>query len=456
MRVICNGMSEKNISFSKKTSIFLFIIVIIIFFIGSCTKSENFTIGENFLESQTGVKLLDTFTVDLSTVILDSLKTSGTGIALVGKYSDNIFGSISCKSYFELGYPTEKFNETDVFDSANFILCYSKYYYGDTTSLMTLNIHQLTKQITLDEITGYRYNIDSMELASVLGTKVFHPRPKTADTIVTVPINSFGEQIFDLIKNNNEVVSTSDQFFEYMKGFAITEETGDGNSIIGFKADGKHIFMNIYYHAPSSAPVAKTYKIIFYNNDASSSSNSSYQFNHIHYNISKTAFSNIKGTGNILPSSKTGNKAFLQGLIGLLPKIQFPTLQNLLLENRWKIIKAELVIAPVLPSYAYFTLPSKLYLWETDKDNHMNTQLVNSRSEAIVSTLYTDNLYNEDTRYIFDITSYINTEASDLFYNPYHGLLISLSSTDLISTFTRMAIEGKNPVVKLRLYYLTY
>jgi len=148
MRVICNGNSEKNISLLKKSSIFLFIIVVIIFFIGSCTKSNNFSIGENFLDSQTGVKLLDTFRVGLSTVILDSLKTSGTGIALVGKYSDSIFGSISSKSYFEFAYPTDKFNETDVFDSANFILCYSKYYYGDTTSLMTLNIHQLTKQIT--------------------------------------------------------------------------------------------------------------------------------------------------------------------------------------------------------------------------------------------------------------------------------------------------------------------
>ena len=456
MRVICNGNSEKNISLLKKSSIFLFIIVVIIFFIGSCTKSNNFSIGENFLDSQTGVKLLDTFRVGLSTVILDSLKTSGTGIALVGKYSDSIFGSISSKSYFEFAYPTDKFNETDVFDSANFILCYSKYYYGDTTSLMTLNIHQLTKQITLDENTGYRYNTDSMVLASVLATKVFHPRPKSADTIVTVPINSFGEQIFNLIKNNDEVVSTSELFFEYMKGFAITGETGTGNSVIGFKADEKHIFMNIYYHAPSNDIVAKTYKISFYNNVASSSSNSSYQFNHIHYNISKTAFSNIKGTGNILPSSVTDNRAFLQGLIGLLPKIQFPTLQNLIFENHWKILKAELVIAPVLPSFAYFKLPGKLYLWETDKENQMNSQLVDSRSEAIVSTLYIDDLYNEDTRYTFDITSYINKEASDLFYNSDNGLLVSLNTTDLISTFTRMAIEDKNPVVKLRLYYLTY
>jgi hypothetical protein len=86
----------------------------------------------------------------------------------------------------------------------------------------------------------------------------------------------------------------------------------------------------------------------------------------------------------------------------------------------------------------------------------MNSQLVDSRSEAIVSTLYIDDLYNEDTRYTFDITSYINKEASDLFYNSDNGLLVSLNTTDLISTFTRMAIEDKNPVVKLRLYYLTY
>jgi hypothetical protein len=154
-------------------------------------------------------------------------------------------------------------------------------------------------------------------------------------------------------------------------------------------------------------------------------------------------------------ASDLGNKAYLHGLIGLLPKIQFPSLQDIFLENRWKILKAELVCEPVKGSYSNFKLPEKLYLYDTDKNNLINSQLSNS-SGYLYSKLSLDEYFNEDTRYTFDITTFIQSEISDTYFDYEHGLLIGLNGSDLVSTFGRMVIEGKNPVVKLRLYYLTY
>jgi hypothetical protein len=67
-----------------------------------------------------------------------------------------------------------------------------------------------------------------------------------------------------------------------------------------------------------------------------------------------------------------------------------------------------------------------------------------------------DELYKEETRYTFDITSFITNELSNKYFDYEHGLLIGLQKTKLISTLERMVIEGKNPPVKLRLYYLSY
>ena len=104
---------------------------------------------------------------------MDSLSTSGTGIALVGDYMDKEFGRTSCTSYFEAGLPANtEITSNAEYDSCAFILTYSKYFYGDTTSLMSLSIHQLTENITL-HTNGYLYNNSRFGYSNIaIGTKI--------------------------------------------------------------------------------------------------------------------------------------------------------------------------------------------------------------------------------------------------------------------------------------------
>jgi hypothetical protein len=184
--------------------------------------------------------------------------------------------------------------------------------------------------------------------------------------------------------------------------------------------------------------------------------NSNVQFNNIQYDLTNTLLKNLKATNNIISSSQTGNKAFLQGLIGLMPKIQFPTLKDLLMENHWKILRAELILEPVKTSYDIIKLPKELYLYDTDKHNKINNSLNDASGAQIVASLYLDELFKEDTRYTFDITSFITSEFSDSYFDYEHGILVGLKGSEIVSTFGRMIIEGKRPAAKLRLYYLTY
>ena len=158
MKVLCIGKTKKHLSYSKTTFFLFILLVIVTISIDSCTQSDNFTIGKEFVESKTNLKILDTFKIDLSTVLYDSLATSGTGVVFVGDYNDSDFGTIKSKSYFELAFPTyDVIEDLAEFDSAAFILGYSGYIYGDTTALMSISIHQLTERITLNE-SGYLYN----------------------------------------------------------------------------------------------------------------------------------------------------------------------------------------------------------------------------------------------------------------------------------------------------------
>jgi hypothetical protein len=119
-------------------------------------------------------------------------------------------------------------------------------------------------------------------------------------------------------------------------------------------------------------------------------------------------------------------------------------------------LKAELIIEPVKLSYDIFPLPEKLNFYDTDKLNRLNGVLQDENGEAIVSSFTLDELFNEETFYTFDITSYINDELSDSYFDYDHGLLIGLEGATLKSTLVRMAVEGKNPPIKLKLYYLSY
>lgn len=450
MKVLSPDIIKKQISVTTAISASLFFILIITTnFFSSCTKSNGFTIGEDFVESQTSLKIIDTFKVDLSTILLDSLPTSGTGVALVGGYKDNEFGAINCASYFDVSFPTfSEIEDGAIFDSASFILGYSGYSFGDTTSLMSISIHQLTERITLND-NGYLYNNSTVEFSpEALGTKLFYPEPNSSDTLVYIPVNEFGEELFRLIETNDNVTTTYDLFLDYMKGFVIISYAGVNNGIIGFHADASHVILRIYYHLEKEIPEDKEISITM--GDAGN------QFNSIQHDFTGTYLNKLNGDNNEFLSTETGNKAFMQALTGLMPKIRFPTLQDIFLENRWKILKAELIIEPVKNSYDFFALPEEIYLYETDKHNNINGTLYDNSGNALVASFILDDLYKEDTRYTFDITSFIINELSDKYVDYEHGLLFGLLESKYKSTLERLVIEGKNPSVKLKLYYLSY
>ena len=450
MKGISEGKKKKQIfSFA---GIYLFIPIILVTLsisVVSCSKSYEFTMGNDFIDSQTRLQVIDTFKVDLKTILLDSLTTSSTKQLLIGDYKDTIFGSVKCESYFDLAY--QSFPELDlkaVYDSAAIVMIYSGYSYGDTASLMSVSIHMLNEKI-VQYSSGYLYNNTEFDYSpEATGSISFYPSINSIDTSIAIPVNSLGEDLFNRIMEKDESISSSDLFYEYLKGFMVTATSSGNKAVIGFRADQNNLFLRLYYHINSEILEQKSITVTM--------GPESHQFNNISYDFSDTPLMGIQAGGNEISSLRTGKKAYMQGLTGLLSKIQFPTLQDVLAVRRWKILRADLVITPAKGSYDNFPLPKILHIYDTDKENRVNSVLKDSQGNPLTATFEFDEFYGENTRYTYDITTFINKELSDAYFDYDHGLLIGLEQEKFRSSLDRLLIEGRNPSVKLRLYFLTY
>ena len=438
----------KGIGEGKKGRQILLLVVFGFLLVGSCTKTNEFTIGKDFMAPQTRLEVIDTFRVDLSTLLVDSIITSSKKIAYVGNFEDTVFGLITSRSFFDLDY--ENFGEVDekaVFDSAAFILQFTAKNIGDTLSPMSVSVHRLSELIVPIGKTAL-FNTSSFDYEpEPMSTIEFYPEPNSADTAVNLTVNSFGEELFTLIRNKDEKVSNEDLFNDYIKGFVLTSGSVMNKAILGFKANTDQLVLKLFYHVNREEPEKK--EIVIKMGDIGR------QFNKVDFDLSGTPLKNIREMKNEVPAALTGNRAFMSGMAGLYIKCLFPTVQNLLADQGWKIIKAELIVEPVPYSYEQFELPDSVYLYAGDKRNNLS-MLRDSKGQQLKASFEFDDYLHENNRYTFEITDFILNELADSYFNPDQSLVLGLASTEQGARFERLIAEGKRPPVNLKLYYLSY
>ncbi len=329
------------------------VIILISVLFAACTEDPNkFTLGTEFVESKTSLKLIDTFSVNLSTVLLDNMTTSGTGSMLVGNYRDDIFGKIITNSYFQIGIPESyDIEENDTYDSLVLAIQYNAYYFGDTTKSQRIFIHQLIENIRLDENgvitseTAFKYNVNP------IGSIIYTPKPNSEDTLFIRISNTIGADLFTKLKNESEVFTDNESFINYFRGLVLSSDITSEGSIIGFNADKENVELILF-----SSREGESDKIIY---NIFPLEDSTKQFNNIIHDFSSTPLSPLVKQQVALSNSKTGGVSFLQGGIGLAIRADIPSLSEALLFKRGLITKAQLSIYPKQNSYDSFESSSK-------------------------------------------------------------------------------------------------
>lgn len=436
---------------------FLWLLLLVSIYIASCEKVD-IQYGTQYLDNQyTQIVKVDTFSTDLSTVFVDSFQTSGSGITLLGGYDDTSFGRIDTKCFFELNPPSYSTNyDSTRFDSLRLILKLNKSYYGDTTKVLHLDVNKLSQQIEFPENQTAFYNNQELPIAAIIGSGDYLLRPTFySDTISIKLDDNLGRELLSKLKNPADLdFQNSTNFQYYFKGLRLSSNSS-ANMILNCT---DNIVMRLSY-SKSGADTLEKRSVDF------TLGNKQHHFNSIKVDRSKlnSSLKNINRSNNIIYGTSLGNRAFTQYTSGVMAKIKFPTLRNLLKQpNYVKILSARLTVVPMKGTYdTYYFLPPSLTLSNTDLTNTPLGPLTSpSASGAQTGNLYLDNIYNDNTAYTYDVSNYIKQLIENPLSNNY-GLLALPPSPALTTEFPRIVIGNKNVLpenkntTKLEIYYLT-
>jgi hypothetical protein len=420
-------------------------------------QNGEFVVGSDYLGINNRVILVDTLTVEVSTINFDSLVTSDQKRILIGNYEDPIFGNVKSESYFQMTPDNleldNEISNTDtpiyVYDSIAMILRYDKYYYGDTTKVQTINIHKLTQKVKPNNEDDSFYNSSALSYNSTsIGTKSFYPKPNDKDSINITLDNSFGNELFQKLKNNE--VTSYDEFIDFFKGILIKPQTTTSANVIGFKTTS---VLRLYYSEQNNSSEQES---LFKDFEISDSNK---QFNNISLNRIGTILQNLPAYNDKLSSKLTNNSSFIQSGTGVACRIDFPHIKEVkYLSDRGLIVDAELILKPVKNSYStLFPLNDSLQVFVSDNLNRISGTLKNSdgtQKFAILDSA-TDE-FNENIGYKINIGTFLYSEM----------LKTSGKKSSLIFTIPNIS-KGVNRIVlgnqnnpeskmKLKIYYISY
>jgi hypothetical protein len=125
-------------------------------------------------------------------------------------------------------------------------------------------------------------------------------------------------------------------------------------------------------------------------------------------------------------------------------------------------MKAELILRPVVGSYKISELPDKLLLTKCDNLNRIISAYLNSEQTDYIygNLIKDDEIYNENTYYLIDITSYVKDELSDNYFEPGKSAILLYYSTPSFHVTASRIVFGdaynKNQKAQLKLYFLRY
>jgi hypothetical protein len=432
------------------------------------------------LDGNYTLAFIDTTTIRTSTVLVDSLPTSGKGVALLGKYTDDKLGLIEANPYLQFSLNTTIPPDNAVYDSIGLIMHCSGYSYGDASSdpyiPQTIEVRRVTQYMQYHKLREfwksvgqYSYfnlvtdsygtelgeipNIKTIAFdeTAILGSATVNLKSTTlsTDTIYIRLNDDFGKDFFKKMRdrprefrlNGVDEVPADLSYANYFKGIRL--HTLNESSAIGITLSSTTLKIRIYY-SQIVAGDTKHYHYDFAFNPSRPN------YTNITADRTGTLVETLTAQNNEISSKLTNNETYMQSGTGLVTKITLPHLDAIgNTPGFTQISSAVLILEPVKNSYTDTQyLPNQLTLNYTDKNNHVVAPLaVASLSNAL--------------QYSFSITSLVQSIAVSGGLPKELSFLVSTSSNastnnNFFTTTTRLCIGGglSNYRARVEVYYL--
>jgi Domain of unknown function (DUF4270) len=457
----------------RKELLFLFLSIMALFFLAACQKQPSLNFGGTYVpdNGQTNIIVVDSSTINMSTVYTDSTATSATGYLMVGSYTDPFLGQMSSTGYIQLAppvtLPTLNYL-VDTYDSIGMVMIFktNNPFYGDTTVPQTYQVQEIDTLYQLPAFEAGWYSNAGPPLGPSIGqgsVLITPTRPTTTENIDTVRIPmdyNLGQTLYNMVYNKSDTMITVKTFQQYFPGLAISEAPGSQGNIYGFRDSS---VMRIYYQENSAGGVSTTKYIDFTLN------NKSFQFNSLRANWAGSAIANLaKPTSYSQPppltsSTQTGHASYVQTIGGLNVKLTFPYLNAIAQRPDYiGLLRAELTVIPLAGSFSTtYTLPPQVGVYNTDLHNLIGAPVLAVGS----ATPQTGNLALNyflplQTSYTYDITNFVATQIVNTAPGADStGIMLSIPAPTGDATFKRLVIADQsypaNQRIILSVYYIS-
>jgi hypothetical protein len=347
-----------------------------------------------------GVFFKDNFNIRASTVLADSVITSGSTYLLAGKASDLQTGTVTATSYFQPDYlnPAEPptFEAGATVDSLVIELPYD-YVYGDSTVEQRLTVHLLERPIA----QRIQYSFDELPYsAQVVGSVVFKPTPRAARRVVKIHLlPSVASMLVSLSGKSLQ------EYQAAFNGFALVADGDPNGAVITYRASNLQQLnsnIRIYY---KEGVTEKNYAYPI----SSGTPVQPYLFNRIAGNRAGTVLESIRTRSDVLQASaQNGEAVYVQGGTGLMAKLEITNLGELMQAGNVAINRAELIV----PQLAVNKLPAanQLILYNSDAQGNLLRDPERTYPVMVSGTDFV-NLFPlvtvQNNSYVFNITATI-------------------------------------------------
>lgn len=413
---------------------------------------------------------LDSMSINLTTVVLPNIPTSGQGALLLGRYTRAGIGSSSSSPFFQVVPSDYDYSSIPVgarFDSVNLELRThnSRYYYGDTTLQHKISVHQITQPLETTTLTpGGIHNVQVpiyVEGAAIfahqtfdydanpLGELVYYPRPRALQHLSVKLDDAFGQDLFDKMVNSASQVSSAGNFVEYINGLAVIPDANNSSLI----AYNDTIATNIYYSYVGSDGFRKSESksLVIGNYDL--------KYNHFEADRTGTPYEALS-VNNAIPAQQSNGQSFLQAGEGVATKIDIPALREFMHTSDIAINKVELEVEVTSSNDILYPLPTGQatpMLFIANSDGIVNDFIKAPFSlNAQVAQYVPGNNTGRNAKYIFNLIEYIRTVNDPATLNNF--LVLSLGPPTLFTTANSVVIatENNKPKIKLNILYTKF
>lgn len=395
-------------------------------------------------DSNYGVNFTTVNIPSLSTVLVDSFRSTATDRMLAGTYSDSEVGNVTVTAYAELTLPRDNLSFGIPAYGYDSMVLHLKvdYFYGDTTSDFNFSIHRITEPI--DEEEEYYQDASFTYDATPLGTATIDPEGIIGDELTITLDSAQVRQIFYLMSGQAEL-SNQQSFESYFNGLAIVAD-GAAKGVIGFQmsyANFPNSYLRLHYRSTTD-----TTFVDFKLDDNEGNLNG--------FSVDRSTSTYLQGFTNSyaeVPSSSTGGFSFSQSGTGLRTGFGIPDLKYLNTEGLI-LNRAIMVVTPdqsqALPP------PDNLFINIIDQ----NTGVIGIRSGFTVTVqANSSNIngvsnparlqYNADKKnYSVDVTDYVQARM----FNTVPDAKLLLSPTLNAKSVNLLKLNSTDGI-KLELYY---